>query len=354
MERLRGVNIGGWLSQVDAIREKDPENFPGTDAHMESFITEDDFFQVKKWGFNHVRVPVDFYHFFDEDARPMEQRLRQLDRAVKWACNANLSMIIDLHECPGHDFADSMNIAVQNLFADPVYLRKTEKIWACLSERYSDNSHLYYEALNEPVAPTASNWNNIKDKLCKNIRRYASKTPIIVGSNMWNWPSTYTELTPVDLDNMVYCFHFYEPLLFTHQFAPWMGEPEIKVKREYPSDYGKGFTRKYGLILSDGVWNRERFFEEIAPVQAFGKKYGVPVICDEFGVYAPVPMQFQIKWLDDLLSVCKEMDIGFSYWNYKNLDFGIISRGESLHQTLEQYSNPQRTNYQLLSILQKY
>jgi len=65
-------------------------------------------------------------------------------------------------------------------------------------------------------------------------------------------------------------------------------------------------------------------------------------------------MQFQLRWLDDLLSVCKEMDIGFSYWNYKNLDFGIISRGESLHSKLEQYNNPQRINYQLLSILQKY
>ena len=55
-----------------------------------------------------------------------------------------------------------------------------------------------------------------------------------------------------------------------------------------------------------------------------------------------------------LLSVLREMDIGFSYWNYKNLDFGIISRGEKLHATLSQYENPERINYRVLAMLQGY
>ena len=47
MKRLRGINIGGWLSQLDAIKEKDPDNFSGIDAHIESFITEMTFFRCK-------------------------------------------------------------------------------------------------------------------------------------------------------------------------------------------------------------------------------------------------------------------------------------------------------------------
>lgn len=354
MQRLRGLNFGGWLSQIDAIEEKDPSKFPGIDIHMETFIDEQDFLQVKNWGFNHVRLPIDYYLFFDENFRGMEHRLRILDQAVNMAIRSDLSLIIDLHECPGHDFAISVDSPVQSLFADPSYIKKTEKIWACLSERYSDHRHIYYETLNEPVAPSANLWNEIKDKLCKNIRRYSPKTPIIVGSNMWNWPSTYKDLTPVDQDNMIYCFHFYEPLLFTHQFAPWMKEPEIKVARQYPADYGKGFIRKYNMLHSDGVWDRDRIKKEITPVYEFGRKYKVPVICNEFGVYAPVPMEFQLKWLDDLLTVCDSMEIGFTYWNYKNLDFGIISSGESLHEKLKQYDNEKRINYSLLSMLQSH
>ena len=83
MKRLRGINIGGWLSQLDAIKEKDPDNFSGIDAHIESFITEKDFLQVKEWGFNHVRLPIDYYLFFDENANPYQYRLKYLDLAVR-------------------------------------------------------------------------------------------------------------------------------------------------------------------------------------------------------------------------------------------------------------------------------
>jgi hypothetical protein len=171
---------------------------------------------------------------------------------------------------------------------------------------------------------------------------------------MWNWPSTFSELTPFDDDNVIYSVHFYEPLLFTHQNAPWIGEPEAKAVRDYPSDYGSGFTRKYDLVMSAGRWDRGRIAREFAQVSEFGKKYGAPVICNEFGVYTPVELQAQLRWYDDLLAVLKEMGIGFSYWNYKNLDFGIISIGERLHANLPQYGNPERINHPVLEVLRKY
>jgi endoglucanase len=352
--RLRGLNFGGWLSQIDAIAEKDPESFPGIDRHMETFIDKDDFVLQKAWGFNHVRLPIDAGLFFNEESSPQESRLKHLDRAVLFAQEAGLSLIIDMHECPGHDFADATSTPVQNLFADPRYLRKAEKIWACIAERYCDQPQVLFEALNEPVAPNAEIWNVVKDRLCKSIRASAPKSRIIVGSNMWNWPSTYDKMTPIDMDGVIYNFHFYEPLLFTHQSAPWMHEPEIKGKWTYPANFGKGFIRKYGLVLSAGIWDRSRMEREIACAKTFGDRYKVPIICNEFGAYAQVPLELQLHWLSDLLSTLREMDIGFSYWNYKNLDFGIISRGERLHATLAQYENPERINFKVLAALQEH
>ncbi len=351
MERLRGLNFGGWLSQIDAIKEKDPASFPGIDRHMETFIGKDDFSLVKTWGFNHVRLPIDAYLFFTDDGKPKEDRLKNIDQAVQWASETGFSLILDLHECPGHDFADTDDVPVQKLFIDPEYLEKTEKIWTCLAKRYGDCSNVFFEVLNEPVAPTAQIWNQVKDRLCGNIRRFAPKCPIIVGSNMWNAPDTYNEMTPVGLESIIYCFHFYEPLLFTHQFAPWVKEPEIRHKRLYPGDFGKGVVRKYGFVNSAGIWDRNRLALEISRVNDFGKKHSVPIVCNEFGVYAPVPMEYQLLWLRDLLSVLQEMNIGFTYWNYKNLDFGIISRGESLHAKLAQYDNPERINDGVLAEL---
>jgi aryl-phospho-beta-D-glucosidase BglC (GH1 family) len=352
---MRGINMGGWLSQIDALQEKDPDNFPGIDKHMETFIAEADFANVKSWGFDHVRIPVDSYLFFTEDEKPIETRFKNLDRAVEFAKQNALKLILDLHECPGHDFSEVTQSPVQKLFDnDDTYIKKTEKIWAFLAERYGQKDHVLFETLNEPVAPTPEIWNNVKDRLCREIRKHAPKSIIITGSNMWNWRSTFTSLTPFEDGNVIYSVHFYEPLLFTHQNAPWIKNPEIKTARTYPSDYGPGFVRKYGLTMSAGVWDRQRLAKEFEPVNGFRKKYNAQVICNEFGVYTPVELQAQLRWYDDLLSVLKEMEIGFSYWNYKNLDFGIISVGEKLHENLPQYNNSERINNPVLDVLRKY
>ncbi|MDR2728847.1 MAG: glycoside hydrolase family 5 protein [Chitinispirillales bacterium] len=354
MERMRGLNFGGWLSQIDAIEEKDPEKFPGIDVHIETFIGSGDFANVKKWGFDHVRIPIDSYLFFTGDEKPVESRIKSLDRAVRLSKDNGLKLIIDLHECPGHDFADSTKSPVQKLFSDESYINKAKKIWAYIAERYSGESHVLFESLNEPVAPTAQIWNKVKDQLCGEIRRFAPKSTIVTGSNMWNWPSTFSELTPFEDDNVIYSVHFYEPLLFTHQKAPWMNEPEIQEVRTYPSDYGPGFIRKYDLVMSKGRWDRDRFVQELEPVNSFIKKYNTAIICNEFGVYTPIELNAQLQWYNDLLSVLQEMEIGFSYWNYKNLDFGIISTGEKLHEKLPQYNNPERINNPVLEVLKKY
>ena len=46
---MRGVNLGGWLSQFDAP----------TKEHFETFITEADIRRIAGMGLDHVRVPVD-------------------------------------------------------------------------------------------------------------------------------------------------------------------------------------------------------------------------------------------------------------------------------------------------------
>ena len=47
---MRGVNLGGWLSQFDAP----------TKEHFDTFITEDDIRRIAGLGLDHVRVPVDY------------------------------------------------------------------------------------------------------------------------------------------------------------------------------------------------------------------------------------------------------------------------------------------------------
>ena len=65
---MRGVNLGGWFSQVDAIQEKDPETFVDLRTHINTFLGKADFQRIKTWGFDHVRLPVDYFNLFEGPA----------------------------------------------------------------------------------------------------------------------------------------------------------------------------------------------------------------------------------------------------------------------------------------------
>ena len=49
---IKGINFGGWFSQCS-----------NEDEHYRTFIGEADFKKVKEWGFDHIRIPVDYELF---------------------------------------------------------------------------------------------------------------------------------------------------------------------------------------------------------------------------------------------------------------------------------------------------
>ncbi len=351
---MRGVNLGGWFSQIDAIAEKDPSGFPGKRSHMRSFLGPADFSRVKSWGFDHVRLPLDWQNAFDERMRPDEEVLRLLDSAVDGILTSGLELILDLHKCPGHDFLDGM-IRDQAFFVDAGHRRDCLRIWDQLAERYGDRPGIMLELLNEPVAPSAEIWNKVKDELAAAVRWMAPKATLVIGSNLWNDAAQFEKLEPFDDDNTLYSVHVYNPILFTHQRAPWCVGAAFKERRTYPGNYTLTDDGASRLPLDEtGRWDRDRLTQFLAPVFRFRDRHSARIACTEFGVYMGGPdRESRHAWMRDVLGLFKEHNMGWSYWNYKNLDFGIISVGERLFDAATQYDNPDRVDRELLDILIK-
>ena len=351
---MRGLNLGGWFSQVDCIEEKDPLGFPGFYRHAETFITEQDLVRIRNWNFNHVRLPIDHFNFFKGE-NPEQDKLafELLDKAVEKILNTGLALILDLHKCPGHDFHQGTLGGAQPFFTDAKCREAAKKVWSVLAERYGGKNGILLEILNEPVAPSAKAWNEIKDEFFWHIRKTAPKAPIVVGSNMWNNPAEFKNLTPIEDDNVLYSFHSYQPVIFTHQKAGWIPEPYFHQNRSWPGTYGPPQNKNITITLpiEDGAWDKSRLRSTMENALEFRAKYNIPVACNEFGVYVQAERQSQLNWLRDFTSLLREADIGFSYWNYKNLDFGIISIGESLHKDLPQYGNTERMDKELAEML---
>lgn len=352
-ENMKGVNLGGWFSQLDAIEEKDPQRFPGIDDHIQSFISSTDITRIAAAGFDHVRLPVDYQVFFsDEGALFHIQRMASLEWAVETITAAGLILILDLHECPGHDFDDGVRNE-QSFFIDERKRDAAKNVWTQFCELFASNPLVYLEILNEPVAPDHYAWNTVKQEMADHIRVHAPNSTLVVGSNWWNSPAAFEQLQPLDDSNVLYSFHFYSPLLFTHQKAPWVQDPNILATREYPGDYrlDGGPLEDSRLDAEKGVWNKDRITKCIEPVLKFRDKYKLPVACNEFGVFHQAPRESQLRWISDFLSILKEFGIGYTYWNYKNLDFGLVSIGEQLHQHLPQFDNEERLDRGLLELL---
>ena len=79
---LQGLNIAGYMSQAEFCQEP-----------FESFFTEADVQKIKEWGFNVIRLPVDYF-FFEDDDNPyqyVEDRLKLIDNVFHWAKNPTYS-----------------------------------------------------------------------------------------------------------------------------------------------------------------------------------------------------------------------------------------------------------------------
>ena len=73
---LRGVNLGGWISQFDKYDTQ----------HFETFITRKDIAYIASLGFDHVRVPVDYNVLEDEDGNVIESGFAYLENCRRWCC----------------------------------------------------------------------------------------------------------------------------------------------------------------------------------------------------------------------------------------------------------------------------
>ena len=70
--------------------------------HWNSWITQDDFYQIAGAGLNHVRIPIGYWAVAPLPGDPYVQgQVSVLDKAIGWARAAGLKVMLDLHGAPG-------------------------------------------------------------------------------------------------------------------------------------------------------------------------------------------------------------------------------------------------------------
>lgn len=317
----RGINLGGFLSQC-THEEK----------HYDSFIVEEDIRKIREMGFDHIRLPIDYEVFETEDGVRKDEGFVRVHDVISWCEGQGLSVILDLHKAYGYDFNDAGDTEKNRLFTDEKVQGRFLNLWDAIAKEYSVYESVAFELLNEVVEDeNADAWNALIKKAVSVIRNHSKDAWIIYGGIRWNSADTIKYLEKPADDRILFTFHFYEPLVFTHQWAHWMPVMKEIETVHYPDSYEK-YREKSRILGTQGqtVVNRQydemdiSFLREMVKVAVdAAKEKGAPLYVGEFGVIDQAPEEDTLRWFKDVMTIFSEENIGCAVWTYKNMDFGI-------------------------------
>ena len=318
-----GINFGGWLSQCEH-----------TVSHYDTFIHSEDFAKVKAWGLDHIRIPVDYDLIMDNGGIFLENGFRYLDFAIT-ECRANgLNMILDLHRTPGFSFDPAVH--ENGFFESERYQELFYRIWEAFAERYGDFSDsVAFELLNEVTDKEyCDTWNRIATECIRRIRPIAPNTKILVGGYYNNSVVAVRDIAPPQDENIIYNFHCYEPLLFTHQGATWIASmdhsfrcPFLQTYAEYAKgseeQLGAAFSASFAQFDPDATPDESYFETLFADAIAAAEERNVPLYCGEYGVIDLVSPEETLLWYEAFHKALKRHGIGSAAWSFRRMDFGI-------------------------------
>lgn len=320
---MHGVNLGGWLSQCDHTKER-----------YDNFIKEEDIEVIKNWGLDHIRVPIDYDLVEDNEGNYKEDGFAYLDKVLDWAEKYGLNMILDLHKTFGFSFDDGE--AETGFFENASYQERFYKLWEEFANRYGKYSdRLCFEILNEVTEKEYCDiWNEISTKCIKRIRAIAPDIKILLGGYYNNSIEALKDLAlPVD-ENIVYNFHCYEPLVFTHQGGYWVAGMDTNFRMPFDVTYGKynEYTEqnlaRYAADFSDfdpdKVMGVDYFENLVSEAVRVAEERNVALYCGEYGVINLATAEDTMKWYKMICSVFEKHGIGRAAWSYKEMDFGLV------------------------------
>lgn len=285
---------------------------------------------IKSAGFDTVRIPVGWqYHVSRKKPYTIDEKFFQnIDWVIMTAKKYSLNTVLVYH----YNFYELGGIYEDPMENQEVFL----SIWEQIAQRYKDcDSSVYYELLNEPHGNLTSKiWNDLSKKTIDEVRKIDPYHTIILTCADWGTAYGLENLElPVDHSNIVYTFHTYTPVLFTHQGVKyaeeqyksirnlvWPGPPQNKF--ELPEKLEEDIPIKewieyYNLLPYEyNPGGPGPVLEELDMAFNWGKENNVPLWLGEFGVTTNADSESRVNWTSFITSEAEKRDIPWAYWDF--------------------------------------
>ena len=329
----KGMNFTGW-GESNKIKSENPATW----QYNESTII-----QQAKQGILGIRFPIDFDLYIVDRINVLNGTNKKIeiepllytvmDSMNIWTKRHGLSLTIDYHAYDG-----TYSRAASK---DPKFKQTMASLWRVIAEHYKNEKRedLFFELTNEPNLSLPdgevidqADWTSLAQMMIDSIRKVDKTRPIIFGDTQWYSLDELIKNKPFTDKYIIYCFHMYDPFIFTHQGASWtkMGTTR-NVPFPYSAERWSTEFRDFGINDGTPQWvkdqfknyykegNKQQIKNRLAKVKNWAFKYNVPLICNEWGA---LPNTAKIEDLNAYFKtmgeIFEEMDISWQVW------FGIM------------------------------
>jgi len=307
---LRGANLGDYLEAPRRWRQVQ--------------VAAGEFAQMKKEGFDHVRVPVGWHQYAGPgpDYKLEPGIFDLVDFVVTNALQNQLAVMINIH----HFNALDQDPAA----ATPEFLA----LWKQVAAHYQKfPRQLAFELDNEPHenASTAL-MNPIYAQAIAAIRQTNPRRTLFVEPGGWGSIGELKNLVLPPDDNIIVSVHCYDPFYFTHQGATWTSgqtpvtgiifpgpppqplvpDPKLELK-----NYQLDWLKKYNTLPTDqNPSSPLAFTGKIRYIRAWSDYYGRPVHLGEFGAFTKADEQSRANFYSAFRRAAEENHIGWCIWDW--------------------------------------
>lgn len=317
-------------------------------------IPEDDFKWIRDWGFDFVRLPMDYWLWIDSDWRQTrklrpddmlkinESTLEKVDRAVELGQKYSIHVSLNFHRAPGYCINDPER--------EPLVLWKDKQAedafvhhWDVFAKRYKGvpAKDLSFNLVNEAPSPregymTREDYRRVMTRATEKIRATSPDRLVIIdGLSVGN--EVVKEMIPTKVAQSV---HAYRPAEISHFRASWVDRNSSFPEPTWP------LKNKDGSIKLDRA-GLERMYAPWAELA----RQGIGVHCGEGGAFNRTPYKVFMGWMEDVMDILKGHGIGYALWNFRG-SFGILDSG----RTDIEYEDwrGHKLDRNLLALLQKH
>jgi len=370
----RGVNTFPWFFRARAANSEKtaflaPNTFPNISQYSLGRLTN-----LRRLGLDFIRIPVDPSPFLAADQATRDHLVLEVVAAADLVHKAGMTAVVDVHP---HEGVPAW--AGRTILGTPETLGKYQDLLVALASKLKERpqNSVVLEVMNEPSAGWNQpyNWFQIQARLVAAVRQAAPVLPLLVTGDRGGGIDGLLRLNPTGINDpmILYSFHYYEPMIVTHQGADWTSLPWRKYVGgiEYPAvpaNKERDLAAAQAKVASDAglpadkantVWSSTRAVietyyrspptirnirEDFAKVANWARTYHIApsrIVLGEFGVLRPGgPKDTVINYARDIRTAAGENGFAWCYFNYSPQDdakggFSMLTMTRSQSDTLD-------------------